>query len=132
MLNPILLRIQSDFGGQKVMAFEICGDSTLRYQGRLFVYNVDSLRERIFPEAHESRYVVYPSSMKMYHDLKEIHWWDNMKRYVANFMAKCIVCQQVKVEHMRPTRLYREIKLSEWKWEIINMDFVTTLPRSRN
>ncbi|KAF3619188.1 Cyclin-B2-4 [Capsicum annuum] len=37
MLDPILMRIKGDIVGQKVMAFEISGDSTLRYQGRLCV-----------------------------------------------------------------------------------------------
>lgn len=50
--------------------------------------------------------------MKMYHDLKEIHWWNNMKRNVANFMAKYMVCQLVKVEHLRLGRLPQEIELS--------------------
>ncbi|XP_060190599.1 uncharacterized protein LOC132619842 [Lycium barbarum] len=25
----------------------------------------------------------------MYHDLKKVYWWNNMKRNVANFVAKC-------------------------------------------
>ena len=55
-----------------------------------------------------------------------------MKRYVASYVAKYIMCHQVKVEHMRPGGLYQEIPLPEWKWEVINMDFITDIPRSRN
>ena len=53
--------------------FEVSGYGTLRYQGRLCVPNVGGLRQRILAEAHESCYVVHPSSTKMYHDLKEIY-----------------------------------------------------------
>ena len=74
----------------------------MRYQGRLCVSDVDWLRVRILTNAHESRYTVHPSLTKMYHDLKEIYWWNNMKRDMLNFMAKCMVCYQVKVEHLRP------------------------------
>lgn len=34
----------------------------------------------------------------MYQDLKEIYWWNNIERDVANFVSKCIAYQQVKIE----------------------------------
>lgn len=37
---------------------------------------------------------------------------NNMKRGVANFVAKCMVFQQVKVEHLRPGGTSQEIELS--------------------
>ena len=51
-----------------------------------------------------------------------------MKKDVDNFVAKCLVCQQVIIEHIRLGGLYQEIELLEWKWKVINMDFVTSLP----
>ncbi|XP_069143362.1 uncharacterized protein [Solanum lycopersicum] len=38
---------------------------------------------------------------------------------------------QVKVEHQRPGVLAQNIEILEWKWEMIDMDFITGLPRSR-
>lgn len=34
-----------------------------------------------------------PGLTKMYHDLKEIYSWNGIKRDVADFVVKCIVCQ---------------------------------------
>lgn len=73
MLHPILVKIKSNLGMQKVMVFEISGKSTLRYQGKLCVPDVDGLRQRILAEVNESLYIVHPSSMKNYHDLKEMY-----------------------------------------------------------
>nr|XP_016433201.1 PREDICTED: uncharacterized protein LOC107759716 [Nicotiana tabacum] len=53
-------------------------------------------------EAYNSRYSIHPGSPKMYHSLKEIYWWNDMKKNVANFVAMCPNCQQVKAEHQRP------------------------------
>ncbi|XP_019242092.1 PREDICTED: uncharacterized protein LOC109222153 [Nicotiana attenuata] len=79
------------------MAFShVMDDGTLRYQGRLCVPNVDGLRERIMTEAHTSRYSVHPGSTKIYHDLKEVYWWNDMKRNASDFMARCPNCQQKK------------------------------------
>ena len=52
-----------------------------------------------------------------------------MKKNIAEFVAQCPNCQQVKVEHQKPEGYMQRIKLPIWKWDIINMDFVTGLPR---
>ncbi|XP_070052009.1 uncharacterized protein [Nicotiana tomentosiformis] len=63
-------------------------------------------------------------STKMYHDIKEFYWWNDMKRNVAEFMAKCPNCHQVKAEHQQPGGLAQNIEILMWKWEMINMNFV--------
>ncbi|WMV30230.1 hypothetical protein MTR67_023615 [Solanum verrucosum] len=67
----------------------------------------------------------------MYRDLREVYWWSSMKKDIAEFVAKCPNCQQVKVEHQRPSGMAHNIDLPEGKSEMINMDFITGLPRSR-
>jgi hypothetical protein len=37
----------------------------------------------------------------MYHDLKEIYWWYEMKRAIAEYIAMCDNCQRVKPECQR-------------------------------
>ena len=64
----------------------------------------------------------------MYQDLKRQYWWEGMKRDVTNFVAKCMVCQQVKAEHQRPSGLLQPLPIPEWKWDEITMDFVMGLP----
>ncbi|WMV51241.1 hypothetical protein MTR67_044626 [Solanum verrucosum] len=54
-----------------------------------------------------------------------------MKRDITDFVAKCPNCQQVKVEHQKPGGMTQEIDIPTWKWEVINMDFITGLPRTR-
>nr|XP_016480370.1 PREDICTED: uncharacterized protein LOC107801538 [Nicotiana tabacum] len=66
----------------------------------------------------------------MYHDLKEVYRWDNRKRDVANFVAKCLNCQQVKVKHQRLGGLLQSIEIPIWKWEMINMYFVVVWSRT--
>ena len=66
----------------------------LRYQGRLYVPMVDGLQEKIMEEAYRSKYSIHLSSTKMYHDLREVYWWEGMKKGIAEFAAKCLNCQQ--------------------------------------
>ena len=43
-------------------------------------------------------------------------------------MTKCLVCQKVKAEHQVPSGLLQPIRISEWKWDRITMDFMVGLP----
>lgn len=60
----------------------------------------------------------------MYPDLKEVYWWNKMKKDIAKFISKCPNCQQVKVEHQKPDGLAQDVEISTWKYE---MDFVIGL-----
>ncbi|WVZ71235.1 hypothetical protein U9M48_019847 [Paspalum notatum var. saurae] len=81
-------------------------------------------------EAHDTAYSIHPGNTKMYHDLKERFWWHGMKRAVAEYVVVCDTCQRVKAEHQRPAGLLQPLKIPEWKWKKISMDFIVGLPRT--
>ena len=54
-----------------------------------------------------------------------------MKNDVAEYIARCMKCQNVKVEHRHPTRLLQPLPIPEWKWHVVTMDFITKLPKTR-
>ena len=85
--------------------------------------NVSELKDIILKEAHDTRYSIHPGGSKMYQDLKELFWWHGMKRQIACYVAKCDICQRVKAEHQRPAGLLQPLRVPEWKWEQIGMDF---------
>ncbi|XP_055826371.1 uncharacterized protein LOC129894742 [Solanum dulcamara] len=72
----------------------------------------------------------YKGLIKMYHNHRCLYWLDGMKKDIAEFVAQCLNCQQVKVEHQKPTGLLQEMEVPIWKWEVINMDFITSLSRT--
>ena len=41
------------------------------------------------------------------------------------------MCQQVKAKHQKPTGLLQPLKVVEWKWEHVTMNFVTHLPQTQ-
>ncbi|GKA87796.1 putative reverse transcriptase domain-containing protein [Tanacetum coccineum] len=63
-------------------------------------YEVEDLCAVIMHESHKSKYSIHPASDKMYHDLKKLYWWPNMKEKITTY------------------------------WEKIAMDFVTKLPKT--
>ena len=125
-LDKSLMEFKETVLGKIIEAFSLGG--ILRCHVRFCVPKVNGLRDRILEEAHGSRYSIHPGSKKMYHDLREIYWWEGMKKDIAKFVAKCLNCKQVKAEHQKLGGLLQEIKVLTWKWEDINMDFVVGLP----
>nr|GFC39453.1 transposon Ty3-I Gag-Pol polyprotein [Tanacetum cinerariifolium] len=49
-------------------------------------------------------------------------------RIQAMFVSKCLICQQVKIEHQRARGLLQPLDIPVWKWDEISIDFVTGLP----
>ena len=88
------------------------------------------LREEILKEFHCSYFAVHPSGTKMYQDLRLQYYESGMKKHVADFVRRCLTCQQVKAKHHRPAGLLQPLDVAKWKWEHITMDFVTHFPRT--
>nr|GEZ97670.1 hypothetical protein [Tanacetum cinerariifolium] len=111
--------------------FRLDDDNVLWQDTRLCVPNDATLREALLTEAHSSPFSVHLGSTKMYHDLKQHFWWSGMKRDVATFVSRCLICQQVKIEHQRASGLLQPLDIPVWKWDEISMDFVTRLPQTQ-
>ncbi|GJV66322.1 putative reverse transcriptase domain-containing protein [Tanacetum coccineum] len=66
----------------------------------------------------------------MYHDLKKLYWWPNIKAIITEYVGKCLTCSRVKAECQKPSGLLVQPEIPMWKWERITMDFVTKLPKT--
>ena len=82
-------------------SFALGCDGILRYQDSLDVPDVDDLRTTIVAEAHGSRYSIHPSSTKMYHNLKKIYWWDDMKKDNADMWPSVLIVSRLRQNILR-------------------------------
>jgi hypothetical protein len=99
----------------------------LWYKGRICVPDVKEVKNLILQESHDSAYSIHPGGNKMYQDLKVSYWWYGMKHDVVEYVVLCNTCQRFKAEHQHPTGLLQPLKVHEWKWEEIGMDFIVGL-----
>ncbi|KAL4038666.1 hypothetical protein IC575_002289 [Cucumis melo] len=100
--------------GQAV-EFSISSDGGLLFERRLCVPSDSAVKTELLSEAHSSPFSMHPGSTKMYQDLKRVYWWHNMKREVAEFVSKCLVCQHVKAPRQKPAGLLQPLSVPEWK-----------------
>nr|GEX79103.1 putative reverse transcriptase domain-containing protein [Tanacetum cinerariifolium] len=52
-----------------------------------------------------------------------------MKAEIATYVSKYLMCAKVKEKYQKPSGLWVQPEIPQWKWENITMDFVTKLPK---
>jgi len=126
--------IKRDITRGKAPSFTVADDGMLYFHKHLVVPiskpNLN-LTPRIMKEAHDTPLSIHPSSTKMYQDLRQRYWWSNMKQDIARYVDECDVCHRVKAEHQRLVGILQPLYIPEWKWDTIEMYFVTGFPRSQ-
>ncbi|KAL0553782.1 hypothetical protein IC582_007686 [Cucumis melo] len=128
--DPYLVEKRGLAEAGQTAEFSLSSDGGLLFERRLCVPSDSAVKTELLAEAHSSPFSMHPGSTKMYQDLKRVYWWRNMKREVAEFVSKCLVCQQVKAPRQKPAGLLQPLGIPEWKWENVSMDFITGLPRT--
>ncbi|KAA0066368.1 pol protein [Cucumis melo var. makuwa] len=53
-----------------------------------------------------------------------------MKREVADFVSRSLVCQQVNALKQKPAGLLQPLSVPGWKWESVSMDCITRMPKT--
>ena len=78
--DPILVELEENVRSENFTDFTLDDEGILWISGRLCVPDVDNLREEILEEAHFAAYSVHPYATKMYHSIKDLYWWDGLKK----------------------------------------------------
>ena len=90
---------------ERPVGYSISLDGGLLWKNRLCVPRDKKILKDIMTEAHDTSYMFHPESTKMYQDLKRCYWWPRMKKEIADFVSRCLTCQQVKAPRQHPAGL---------------------------
>nr|GEW23869.1 hypothetical protein [Tanacetum cinerariifolium] len=82
-------------------------NGTLCLNGKSWLPCYGDLRTVIMHESHKLKYSIHLGSGKMYHDMKMLYWWPNMKADIAAYVRKYLTCARVKAEPQRPLGVVR-------------------------
>ena len=97
-----MIKLRAKIEGGRKPEFQIRDDGVIVRGSRMCVPEIGELKREIMEEAHSSAYAMHSGSTKMYHTLRENYWWKGMKKEIADFVSRCLTCQQVKAEHQKP------------------------------
>jgi len=121
-------KLQNQRLEKRYEGYKLEEDGILTYKGRIYILDVAYLRRVVMDEIHQAPYSGNPGYHKTITTARKQYFFLGMKRDMAEYISRCMKCQQVKVEHQHPAGLLQALLVLEWKWEIISMDFITGLP----
>eukprot|EP00253_Pinus_taeda_P006262 PITA_06262 len=129
--QQLKLQIQQSAKRDSQQEYELDDAGRIYFKKRLYVPNQSRIRNLIMDEFHISHYAGHPGYQKMITTIQNEYFWPGMKKSIVEYLARCLECQQIKAEHQHPAGLLQPLPVPEWKWEIISMDFITGLPRTK-
>ncbi|XP_071921774.1 uncharacterized protein [Coffea arabica] len=109
--DPIVQKWVENVKKGEIPDFNLNPKGILKFKNRIVVPNDENLKREVLEEVHRSKYIINPGSNKMYQDLRQLYWWDRMKRDIAQYVRTCLVCQQVKAEHQKPSGLLQPLEI---------------------
>jgi hypothetical protein len=71
-------------------------DGILLYKNIIYVPNVQDLKLLILHEMHNVPYVGHPGYQKIVAAVKSHYFWLGMKKYIVEYITRCMECQKVK------------------------------------
>lgn len=96
--DPVICMLRLEVENDTRADYSVRNDGALMVGSRLYVPGDEALKREILDEAHCSAFAMHPGSTKMYRTQKEHYWWPFMKKEIAKYVSKCLICQQVKAE----------------------------------
>ena len=89
----------------------------------------NELRKLMLYEAHDGA-TVHVGVNKTYEQLSDRCFWNSMNSDVNQYVNTCSSCSLKKTDHHRPTGLMQGLTIPQDRWEIIQMDWITGLPKT--
>jgi len=101
--DPLVYTLRVEVENYTRTDYSVRNDGALMVGTRLYVPEDETLKRKILEEAHCSAFAMHPGNTEMYCTLREHYWWPFMKKEIAVYVSKCLVCQQVKAERQKPS-----------------------------
>jgi hypothetical protein len=123
--QELLTKIQhnpAEFSGYKAV------NHLIFFNDRLFIPSSSSFKKLLLEKFHASPIGGHSGVEKTYGRLRENVYWNGMKRDVADFVQRCLICQQTKHLNHLPYGLLQPLPIPTGVWEDISLDFITGLP----
>lgn len=88
-------------------------------------------RKQILQRFHDIPASGHFGTYKTYKKILHSHYWPKMKSDIAKYVKSCHVCAQHKVEQKRPAGLMGERPEISVPFQVISLDYIGPLPRSK-
>ena len=91
--------------------FNLNKKGLLLHKRKLYIPNLEEAKLIVMNELHKRLYSGHPEYQKMITMIRKYFFWPNMKNEMAEYLARCIECHQVSVEHRHLAKLLQPLPI---------------------
>jgi len=73
--------------------YRVTADGLVRFRDKIYVSYSIELKKVILRDFHAKPYLGHLGYQKMLTAVKKFYYWPNLKKDVADFVARCLDCQ---------------------------------------
>jgi hypothetical protein len=119
---------KKDLKHWEVEEFE--GENVLFYKGKNYVLIDIELQREIVKRYHDHQTAGHPGELQTFNAVKEHYWWPGLRVFVKNYVQKCRICQQFKINRnpSKPAFIPLKGARSTRPFASCSMDLITDLP----
>lgn len=103
----------------------------LKWKGRYYVGTSNNLRQKICNSIHSNMEGGHSGIAATLKRAEQLFYWPGLKNDITKLVKECEICHRNKIEHVPSPGLLQPIPLPKNAWEVISMDFVEGLPKSK-
>jgi len=126
----LVAKLQQRERPQTQESYTLGTSGLLLYKNKVYVPNDRELKLEILKEMHNMAYAGHPGYQKTVAAVRSHYFLPSLKKEIAEYIARCMECQKVKVEHRHPVGFLQPLPIPKWKWDVVTMDFITRFPRT--
>ena len=98
---------------------------------QLYVPASDEIKSALIKEAHDSAVSGHVGITRTLDLLSRSYYWPRMAADVREYIATCSSCISIKPRNNNPPGLLQPIPHPSRRWQLVSMDLITQLPRTR-
>jgi hypothetical protein len=107
-------------------------NNTIYFHDLIYVPNIPSIFTILMREVHDVKIGGHVGMNKTVEILKRKFYWPKMQYHVQRYIASCQKCQENKSNNASPIGLLSPLPIPNRKWEVVTIDFITSLPMTKN
>jgi hypothetical protein len=100
--------------------------------GKLYVPNNKQIKTIIMHESHDTPTAGHMGADKTVLLVSRHFYWPRLSTDVREYVTSCHACQSNKAVNQQPMGLLQPIPIPERRWEVVTMDLIGPLPKTRN
>jgi len=104
----------------------------IKYKSRIWLGSSTTLQQQVYQALHDSAMGGHSGFPVTYARVAQLFYWPNMKTMVKQWVQNCHICHQAKPDRQKYPGLLQPLPIPDQAWQLITMDFIEGLPRSKH